>query len=97
MDATSFSSCRVYVPLSGRTLGVMISSLKVDLVVKVTRSSLVLSSFAPKVHLATGIGYPVTGTLMVRGRGTITSRPSLKALRSNVGPTEEVRKRHEGN
>lgn len=47
-----------------------------------------LSSFSPKVHLATGVGYPVIGTLMVRGWGTMTSRPFLKAPRSKVGPTE---------
>jgi len=45
----------------------MTSSVKVDLVVRETRSSAVVSSFSPKVHLATGVGYPVMGTLMVRG------------------------------
>lgn len=62
----------------------------------VTRSSAVVSSFSAKVHLATGVGYPVMGTLMVSGWGTITSRPSLKALRSKVGPTVVGRQRDDG-
>lgn len=65
-EETSFSSCKVYVPLSGRMLGATVSSVNVGFVTKETRSS-VLSCFSPKVHLATGVGYPVMGTRMVRG------------------------------
>lgn len=83
---TSFSSIKEYVPLSGRTLGVTMSSVKVDFVTMDTRSPAV-SSFSPKVHFAVGTGYPVIGTRIARGLGTITSRTSLNALRSRVGAT----------
>lgn len=86
-DVMSFSSCSAYIPLSGRKLGDTVSSVYVGLVVMETRSSAVVSTLSPKVHLVVGIGYPVMGTLMVRGWGTMTSRPFLKALRSKVGPT----------
>lgn len=83
---TSFSNVKEYVPLSGRTLGVTMSSVKVDFVTMDTRSPAV-SAFSPKVHFAVGTGYPVIGTRIARGLGTITSRPSLNALRSRVGAT----------
>lgn len=85
-EEMSFSRCNVYVPLSGRMLGTMVSSVNVGFVTMEMRSSAV-SSFSPNTHLATGVGYPVMGTRMVRGWGTITSSPFLKALRSKVGPT----------
>lgn len=75
--------------MSGLTLGDTVSSVYVGLVTIETRSSEAVSSFSPKVHLETGVGYPEMGTLMVRGLGTMTSRPFLKPLRSNVGPTEK--------
>lgn len=83
---TSFSSIKEYVPLSGRTLGVIMSSVKVDFVTMDTRSPAV-SAFSPNVHFAVGTGYPVIGTRIARGLGTITSRPSLNALKSRVGAT----------
>lgn len=83
---TSFSSIREYVPLSGRTLGVITSSVNVPFVTTDTRSP-AASSVSPKVHFAVGTGYPVMGTRIARGWGTITSRPSLNALRSKVGAT----------
>lgn len=65
-EEMSFSSCKVYVPLSGRMLGETVSSVNVGFVTKETRSS-ALSSFSPKVHFGMGVGYPVMGTRMVRG------------------------------
>jgi len=88
MVVTSFSICKVYVPLSGRTLGATTSSVNVGFVTMETRSP-VVSSLSSNVHLGLGIGYPVMGTRMVRALGTMTSRPFLKPLRSMVGPTED--------
>lgn len=89
-DVTSFSKCRVYVPLSGRTLGVMISSVYVGFVTIETRSPGV-SSLSPKIHLGLGVGYPVMGTRIVSALGTKTSRPFLNPLKSIVGPTKETK------
>lgn len=52
---TSFSRVKEYVPLSGRTLGVITSSVNVAFVTMDTRSP-VASSFSPKVHFAVGTG-----------------------------------------
>lgn len=84
---TSFSRVSEYLPLSGRTLGEMTNSVNVLFVTMDTRSP-ALSSLSPKVHLAVGVGYPVMGTRIIRGCGTMTSRPSLKALKSSVGATK---------
>lgn len=44
-----------------------VSSVYVGFVTMEMRSSTVVSSFSPMVHFATGVGYPVMGTLMDRG------------------------------